>query len=376
MDRPSTPPSKPISRPNVSPLTPEVTRRIEENRLRAKALREAAIAREAADSSSITRTTPSGFAIPQPQPQDLSSASRKRAHASISTVDIPSTSRDARTIPQKLDDGILPARKFKKYVDHDFSKMVDTKGGFLAAEDDPWNKALHAPKEGEKPAHMTLKEWERHQLLRDLRQRKEGPFEPALSVLSEKGKGEKCRECGGLEVDWLWVDVFKCAVCGICKEKFPEKYSLLTKTEAKDDYLLTDPELKDDELLPHLSKPNPHKSHWHDMNLFLRYQVEDYAFKTKWGSAEALDAEFEKRELEKKQRKEAKFKSKLKELKKKTRTDAYRRNLKNGNREGQFGDIIGTGKHEHEWGATVETADGMTVKTCVECGMEVEELEF
>jgi DNA-repair protein complementing XP-A cells len=135
--------------------------------------------------------------------------------------------------------------------------------------------------------------------------------------------------------------------------------------------------LKDAELLPHLNKPNPHKSHWHDMMLFLRYQVEEYAFKTKWGSAEALDAEFEKREIDKKERKEKKFKLKLNDLKKKTRSEAYRRNLKNGNKGGgQFGDRIGEGKHEHEWGQTVENEEGISVKSCVECGMEVEELEF
>lgn len=135
-------------------------------------------------------------------------------------------------------------------------------------------------------------------------------------------------------------------------------------------------ELKDGELLPHLNKPNPHKSHWHDMMLFLRYQVEEYAFTTKWGSAEALDAEFAKRESEKKKRKEDKFKSKLQELKKKTRTEAFRRNLKNGGRGGQFGDAVGSGKHEHEWGLAVENEDGISVKACVECGMEVEELVF
>jgi DNA-repair protein complementing XP-A cells len=117
--------------------------------------------------------------------------------------------------------------------------MTDTKGGFLSMEDDPYNKVLNAPeRDGAKPAHMTLKEWERHQLLKSLRQRKEGPFEPGLSLLSKDGA--KCRECGGLEIDWQWEEVFHCAVCSRCKEKFPEKYSLLTKTEAKDDYLLTD----------------------------------------------------------------------------------------------------------------------------------------
>ncbi|TVY91228.1 DNA repair protein RAD14 [Lachnellula willkommii] len=369
MERPATPPRNPPSvtlLPARTPPTPEVTRRIEENRLKAKALRERSLAAQAAAETSTTSRTPAGFIA-------TSDSGRKRAHASISTANVPPTSRDARQPPPK-DRGIQPARNFKKYVDHDFSKMTDTKGGFLTAEDDPFNKVLHAPaKDGEKPAHMTLKEWERHQILKGLRNRKEGPFEPGIMMGKE---GQKCRECGGMEIDWQWLDVFKTSVCSRCKDKFPEKYSLLTKTEAKDDYLLTDPELKDGDLLPHLSKPNPHKSHWHDMMLFLRYQVEEYAFTTKWGSAEALDAEFEKREIDKKQRKEAKFKSKLHELKKKTRTDAYRRNLKNGGKAGQFGDTIGGGKHEHEWGQTVENADGMTVKTCVECGMEVEELEF
>lgn len=109
--------------------------------------------------------------------------------------------------------------------------------------------------------------------------------------------------------------------------------------------------------------------------LFLRYQVEEYALgPTKWGSAEALDAEFEKREADKKRRKEEKFKSKLLELKRKTRAEHYRRAAKEGG--GGFGDRVGGGKHEHEWGRVVEAEDGTTVKKCVECGMEVEELEF
>lgn len=114
------------------------------------------------------------------------------------------------------------------------------------------------------------------------------------------------------------------------------------------------------------------------MMLYLRYQVEDYAFKAKWGSAEALDAEFERREADKKKRKEEKFKNKLQELKKKTRTEAYRRNMGaggGGSGGANFGDVLAGGKHEHEWGRTVER-DGMSVKKCVECGMEVEEMEF
>lgn len=278
--------------------------------------------------------------------------------------------------------------------------MTDTKGGFLSAEDDPWNKAMSgsnatgngkngAPAEGpeEKPKGMTVQEWERMQLLRRLQRQKAGPFEPGLSVLRDQKDRKKCVECNSLEIDFVWEEVFGIAVCGGCKEKHPDKYSLLTKTEAREDYLLTEPELRDEELLPHLSKPNPHKSHWHDMMLFLRCQVEAYAFgDKKWGSAEALDEEFERREADKKRRKEAKFKEKLLDLKKRTRTDAYRRQTgklggggggQASGKKAQFGDAIATGgKHVHEWGRIVENEDGATVKTCTTCGMEVEEMEF
>ena len=114
------------------------------------------------------------------------------------------------------------------------------------------------------------------------------------------------------------------------------------------------------------------------MMLFLRYQVEEYAFSSKkWGSPEALDAEFVKRENEKKQRREAKFKSKLHDLKKRTRVEAYRRN-RNGPAGGNFGDDLGGGnKHVHQWGRAQEIPEtGMGIKKCVDCGMEVEELEF
>lgn len=354
----------------------------------------------------------------QEKTQSVRPAGQKRPYTSISRSEVPATNRDAR-VAQSNDGGgaaggDLPpvSRKFSKYVDYNFSAMTDTKGGFLSTEDDPWNKSMSTgsgpgASEGEqRPAHMTAAEWERLQLIRKLQRNKAGPYEPGLSVLADEKTRKRCRECNSVEIDFVWEEVFGCAVCNACKEKHPEKYSLLTKTECKDDYLLTDrecivliqpsravancasaAELKDEELLPHLSKPNPHKSHWHDMMLFLRYQVEDYAFNHKWGSAEALDAEFEKREADKKRRKEAKFKEKLLDLKRKTRTDAFRRNNAKGGgnttagggsgKAAKFGDAIGgAGKHVHDWGRTVENEEGMTVKTCLSCGMEVEELEL
>jgi DNA-repair protein complementing XP-A cells len=164
----------------------------------------------------------------------------------MTAANAPATLRDARSNVSSSDrplDSIKPARNFTRYVEYDFSKMTDTKGGFLTQEDDPFNKQLHALEEKDnKPANMTQKEWERHQLLQTLRRNREGPFEPGLSVLDDKSQQKTCRECGSLEIDWKWEEMLHCCICHACKDKFPEKYSLLTKTEAKEDYLLTDRE--------------------------------------------------------------------------------------------------------------------------------------
>lgn len=362
--RPSTPPNS--ARVDQPDITPEQIRRREEQRLKAKALREQ---RDAAAAASSLQSSNLAAGQKRSAPYDGTRASER-------------TVRDARQSQapgvEKPLDQIEPARKFarNKFIEYDFSAMTDTKGGFLTEEDDPHNRVLHAGKdEEEKPQEMTQREWERRLLDKRLREQRAGPYEPNLGNLRDGARTEGCSECGSLEVDWQWVDIFKCRVCSKCKEEVPEKYSLLTKSEAREDYLLTDPELKDEDLLPRLEKPNPHKSTWQPMLLFLRYQVEEYAFSgRKWGSAEKLDAEFERRQSEKKKRRDDKFKSKLRDLKKRTRVEAYRRQGTGGN----FGDkVMSRGeKHEHEWGRVVVNAEGASVRRCVDCGMEVEELEF
>lgn len=230
-ERAITPPRQLQSGPNdaKSPLTPEQTRRIEINRLKAKALREQ---REAEVAATIKRS-------------DSSGAGQKRSFTAFAQGSAPSVrdaSNDANK-PERPLEAIQPARSFAKYVEYDFSKMTDTKGGFLTLEDDPHNKALHAKEDDEvaKPANMTLREWERQQLLRSLRNQKAGPFEPGIANVKDE-TAKKCKECGILEIDWKWDEVFGISVCNACKDKFPDKYSLLTKTEAREDYLLTDRE--------------------------------------------------------------------------------------------------------------------------------------
>lgn len=51
------------------------------------------------------------------------------------------------------------------------------------------------------------------------------------------------------------------------------------------DYLLTDEELRDEQRMPHWERPNPRKSTYARMKLYLREQVESFAF-AKWNGAE------------------------------------------------------------------------------------------
>ena len=363
----------------------------EENRLRAKALRAQRDATQApAQAQSNDHTTGS-----------------KRPYSATLTASTTTTYRDARndskdttangaTGSGAAHASIEPARKLhnKTYIEYDFSRMTDTKGGFLSADDDPHNRTLHAhpsaqtTDERHKPAHMSLEEWERQIRLKKLREARAGPFEPGISALSAREKERGCQECGSLEVDFNWVDIFRLRVCAGCKDKLPEKYSLLTKTEAKNDYLLTDPELRDPELLPRMEKPNPYKKNWMPMMLFLRCQVEAYAFQRKWGSEDKMDEEWKRREEAKKRKKDDKFRGKLRELKRRTRVEAFKRESerdraqeKGGGddvEEVNFGDkIIGRGdRHEHEWGRTLTDKEGNSFKKCASCGMQVEELEF
>ncbi|KAL9082018.1 MAG: hypothetical protein Q9159_006814, partial [Coniocarpon cinnabarinum] len=293
-DRPSTPPTS-TTRLDQPSITPEQIRRREEARLKAKALREQSDAsKNLSTASNIAAGQKRPYASTTSQNTITSDQSSGNANNASATRAHDRTRRDARTTtpaaPGKTDtsarplDDIQPARNYlKKYIEYDFSSMADTKGGFLTQDDDPHNRVLHAP--DEKPAGMTQRDWEHKQLELKMRRAQTGPYEPNLGHLnSEQLRERGCQDCGSLEIDFLWADLLQTRVCQKCKDALPEKYSLLTKSEAREDYLLTEPELKDEELLPRLEKPNPHKSTWQPMLLFLRYQVEAYAFsERKWG---------------------------------------------------------------------------------------------
>ncbi|KAI8080126.1 XPA protein C-terminus-domain-containing protein [Gilbertella persicaria] len=227
------------------------------------------------------------------------------------------------------------AKWIKSFYEYDLSTMVDLKGGFILDETTE-DKKLEEKKKSYK-------------------------IEPYFPSSADPAENPKCKECQSLDLDPVFFSVFHIHLCPTCKEKYPEKYSLITKTEAKEDYLLTDPELKDPELLPHWSKPNPHKNTWNDMMLYVREMVEEYAFK-KWNGPEGLDAEYERRIAQKKEKKEKKFKEKLADLRRRTMTTSKERKRQEG-------------PHKHEFG-DVNNQDGTSVQKCKTCGLVIESEEF
>ncbi|KAK7203435.1 XPA protein C-terminus-domain-containing protein [Myxozyma melibiosi] len=208
--------------------------------------------------------------------------------------------------------------------------------------------------EEEKPPNgMTLEEWKE--------KNRKVVYDPPRALNPDDNP--KCFECGTFEIDFELFKVFKCRVCRACKNEKPEKYSLLTKTECREDYLLTDPELRSEEDLPHIERPNPHKTTYNNMMLYLRYQVEEFAYK-KWGGEEGLDKEYERRVTLRKDKKDKKFAEKLKQMRQRTRTETWNKRL---NEEA----------HVHTWGAqTMVPGKDLAVRKCTECGMQTEEVVF
>ncbi|KAI3622326.1 dna repair protein rad14 [Moniliophthora roreri] len=313
-ERPSTPPRRTTT--VNEPLTPEQVKQFEIHRLKAKA-RQREREEVAAESNPLNTTN----------------ANNKRP---IGITPATSTSPTAPGRPGSS----RPLQRDSRlgtYFEYDLSKMVNSKGGFLVEDGQEIDEATRR------------KEQERE------RQRAMQNLEPPISL--DPQRRPKCNECDTVDIDHTFQKIFDCLVCKKCQNEFPEKYSLLTKTECKEDYLLTDAELRDQELLPHLLKANPHKSTFANMMLFLRCQVEDFAWK-KWGSPSALDAEYERRVAEKKKKKNRKFEEGLKDLRRRTKEGIWQKRQ--------------DAAHRHAFGPTERDPSGISKQICHECGFTVE----
>jgi DNA-repair protein complementing XP-A cells len=120
-----------------------------------------------------------------------------------------------------------------------------------------------------------------------------------------------CEACGSLiGIDSEFHDNFGVSVCFSCKDS-NELYGIITKTQARSEYLLTDEELADSILLPSISRKNPHNPRWADMKLYLRRQVREFAVK-KHGSEKAMKEALANRTEARTDRKSKQFLKKLK----------------------------------------------------------------
>ncbi|KAJ7225838.1 XPA protein C-terminus-domain-containing protein [Mycena pura] len=311
MDRPVTPPPHPSTSVDLQP-TPEQVRQVEINRLKAKTRQRQ---REEAAAAS---------AVPN--------SNGKRPLAVVpATSNSPTAPGPSKSKPLNRDS------RLGTYFEYDLSKMVNSRGGFLLEDDK------------EVDEDMLRKEKERE------RQRIQKNLEPPVHL--DPSLDPHCRECGSISIDHNYSKTFGCLVCKTCQNDMPEKYSLLTKTECKQDYLLTDSELRDEEALPHMLKANPHKSTFANMMLYVRYQVEEFAWK-KWGSPEALDAEYERRTAEASKKKNRKFEEGLRDLRRRTKESVWQRKKDE--------------EHRHVFGPANTSRGSSGQQVCHTCGFTVD----
>ncbi|KAI3648636.1 hypothetical protein MP228_006490 [Amoeboaphelidium protococcarum] len=316
------------------------------------------------------------------------------------SIDEHTTTRDLSNSNRSMKDW---APK-KKYVDYDLSQIKDSKGGFLVETD---GSAGGSNAQQQKKKKNVIYE---HLMI---------PANVPLTTSSSDSVAQnelslqlECAECQSANVNMNYLTHYLYMVCNDCISRVPEKYTLLTKTEIIEDYLITDEEIKSvsessltkpfsyelllaqqrkssvsnqDEsvetpfqqnevrsnkvvgkVLRYWEKPNPHRSTYAKMHLFLRCQVEDYVFKHVWKSEEELDAEFERRDELKRKRAESKRKSNLRDMKKRVRTSLL--NEQGNNRTAQ--ESSDSRKHIHSW--IVQGAG----KRCESCNLSIEEESF
>lgn len=160
-----------------------------------------------------------------------------------------------------------------------------------------------------------------------------------------------CDKCGVEFVDSFLSKNFDVYVCDNCREN-DGSHKLITRTDAKKEYLLKDCDLdKREPPLRYIVKKNPHYLRG-DMKLYLKCQVEDRA-KLVWESEENLEEARDRRVEEREKRKKKAYDKKVKALRMSVRSSLYRQ-------------IKPT--HEHDYGEETCKEDDIYEKVCKTCG--------
>ena len=184
--------------------------------------------------------------------------------------------------------------------------------------------------------------------------------------------GMPCNECQLTFLTSYLYNHFNEPICDTCREKYSindEKddctdeqtirYSLITRTSAKDKYLLTDYDLdKREPLLKCIEKKNPHNQRWGTMRLYLRCQVQRLSDVIHEGKTEEKVLEREEKKSEKKRKQ---YEKQVEQLRLDVRTSLQTKRIKT--------------VHEHIYDDKNIKYDEQTdtyTKTCLECGYHYE----
>ncbi|KAL7743754.1 hypothetical protein ACLKA6_016814 [Drosophila palustris] len=164
---------------------------------------------------------------------------------------------------------------------------------------------------------------------------------------------EECLECGDQYADSYLFTNFGYSVCDKCRDN-EERHSLITRTEAKAEYLLKDCDFdKREPILRYISRKNPHNVRWGEMKLYLHQQVLQRAMEV-WGSAEELTRQHELREDKREVGKARKYNKQMKQLRMEVRSSLFTKKTH--------------AVHEHEFGPdTYNEDDDNYTHSCTTC---------
>ncbi|RVE48545.1 hypothetical protein evm_006856 [Chilo suppressalis] len=158
-----------------------------------------------------------------------------------------------------------------------------------------------------------------------------------------------CTLCGRPFACSYLFDTFDWSVCDACRDD-EEAHALMTRTEAKAEFLLKDCDL--DLRPPPLRcsrRRNPHRGGG-DMRLYLRAQLEERALAV-WGSRAALDAERARRVEARARTRHKGVQRRLRALRMDVRSSLYER---------------GATHHTHQWGPE-RRDDDLYTRACLTC---------
>ncbi|XP_072526490.1 DNA repair protein complementing XP-A cells [Salminus brasiliensis] len=166
-----------------------------------------------------------------------------------------------------------------------------------------------------------------------------------------------CEECSRPFMDSYLSNSFDLSVCDKCRDN-EEKHRLISRTEAKQLFLLKDCDLDLREPpLRFVLRKNPHNPRWGDMKLYLKTQVVKRSLEV-WGSEEALEEARESREESREVQKQKRFNKKVKELRRAVRSSMFKKD---------------TSVHQHDYGPeeVVDEEEDQYRKVCKTCGHQL-----